>query len=153
MELCKVWVQGSGTVSWRLFKDLEQFPGDCSRIWNSFLETGKPGQRPGQARRRTSTPKDDRYLTSMARRRRNMNVTLIQQQLLSTTWYHSFNLNSLKPIPHNRSVRYRIYLYIIWNGARTGRQYRNEILRPNVVPYAATIGDNMLMDDNCTLHR
>ncbi|GFW55484.1 transposable element Tcb2 transposase [Trichonephila clavipes] len=36
----------------------------------------------------------------------------------------------------------------------TARRYRDEILRPIVVPYAAAIGyDFILMDDNCRPHR
>ncbi|GFX55982.1 transposable element Tcb2 transposase [Trichonephila clavipes] len=45
-------------------------------------------------------------------------------------------------------------LYIILDGPRTARRYRDEILRPIVVPYAAAIGDDfILMDDNCRPHR
>ncbi|GFT03404.1 transposable element Tcb2 transposase [Trichonephila clavipes] len=44
--------------------------------------------------------------------------------------------------------------YIIRDGPPTVRQYRDEILRPIVVPYAAAIGDDfILMDDNCRPHR
>ncbi|GFY19180.1 transposable element Tcb2 transposase [Trichonephila clavipes] len=40
--------------------------------------------------------------------------------------------------------------YIIRGGPLTARRYRDEILRPIVVPYAAAIGDDfILMDDNC----
>ncbi|GFW40178.1 transposable element Tcb2 transposase [Trichonephila clavipes] len=43
--------------------------------------------------------------------------------------------------------------YIIRDGPLTARQYRDEILRPIVVPYAAAIGDDfILMDDNCRPH-
>ncbi|GFV67049.1 transposable element Tcb2 transposase [Trichonephila clavipes] len=46
------------------------------------------------------------------------------------------------------------YLYIIRDGPLTARRYRDEILRPIVVPYAAAIGDDfILMDDNCRPHR
>ncbi|GFS69544.1 transposable element Tcb2 transposase [Trichonephila clavipes] len=45
-------------------------------------------------------------------------------------------------------------LYIIRDGPLTARRYRNEILRPIVVPYAAAIGDDfILMDDYCRPHR
>ncbi|GFW85201.1 transposable element Tcb2 transposase [Trichonephila clavipes] len=45
-------------------------------------------------------------------------------------------------------------LYIIRDGPLTARRYRNEILRPIVVPYAAAIGDDfILMDYNCKPHR
>ncbi|GFX66182.1 transposable element Tcb1 transposase [Trichonephila clavipes] len=45
-------------------------------------------------------------------------------------------------------------LYIIRDGTLTARRYRDEILRPIVVPYAAAIGDDfILMDDNCSPHR
>ncbi|GFY09721.1 transposable element Tcb1 transposase [Trichonephila clavipes] len=45
-------------------------------------------------------------------------------------------------------------LYIIRDGPLTARRYRDEILRPIVVPYAAAIRDYfILMDDNCGPHR
>ncbi|GFX90323.1 transposable element Tcb2 transposase [Trichonephila clavipes] len=50
-----------------------------------FLETGSAGRRPGQGRRRATTPNEDRYLVLMARRHRNMNATLLQQHLRSAT--------------------------------------------------------------------
>ncbi|GFX89360.1 transposable element Tcb2 transposase [Trichonephila clavipes] len=47
----------------------------------------------------------------------------------------------------------RTDLSIIRDGPLTVRRYRNEILRPIVVPYAAAIGDDfILMDDNCRPH-
>ncbi|GFW57035.1 transposable element Tcb2 transposase [Trichonephila clavipes] len=47
------------------------------------------------------------------------------------------------------SIDGRTDLYIIRDGHLTARQYRDEILRPIVVPYAAAIGDDfILMDDN-----
>ncbi|GFV66748.1 transposable element Tcb2 transposase [Trichonephila clavipes] len=56
-----------------------------SRIWNHFLETGSAGRRPGQGRRRATTPNEDHYLVLTARRHRNMNATLLQQHLRSAT--------------------------------------------------------------------
>ncbi|GFS66458.1 transposable element Tcb2 transposase [Trichonephila clavipes] len=56
-----------------------------SRIWNRFLETGSAGRRPGQGRRRATTPNDDRYFVLTARRHRNMNATLLQQHLRSAS--------------------------------------------------------------------
>ncbi|GFW39536.1 transposable element Tcb2 transposase [Trichonephila clavipes] len=48
------------------------------------------------------------------------------------------------------SIDGRTDLYIIRDGHLTARRYRDEILRPIVVPYAAAIGDYfILMDDNC----
>ncbi|GFU85517.1 transposable element Tcb2 transposase [Trichonephila clavipes] len=48
----------------------------------------------------------------------------------------------------------RTDLYIIRDGPLTARRYRDEMLRPIVVPYAAAIGDYfILMDDNCRPHR
>ncbi|GFU60106.1 transposable element Tcb2 transposase [Trichonephila clavipes] len=45
-------------------------------------------------------------------------------------------------------------LYIIRDEPLTARRYRDEILTPIVVPYAAAIGDGfILMDDNCMPHR
>ncbi|GFX66963.1 transposable element Tcb2 transposase [Trichonephila clavipes] len=50
-----------------------------------FLETESAGRRPGQGRRRVTTPNEDRYLVLTARRHRNMNATLLQQHLRSAT--------------------------------------------------------------------
>ncbi|GFY25485.1 transposable element Tcb2 transposase [Trichonephila clavipes] len=52
------------------------------------------------------------------------------------------------------SIDKRTDLYIIRDGPLTARRYRDEILRPIVVPYAAAIGyDFILMGDNCRPHR
>ncbi|GFY01601.1 transposable element Tcb2 transposase [Trichonephila clavipes] len=56
-----------------------------SRIWSRFLETESAGRRPGQGRRRATTPNEDRFLVLTARRHRNMNTTLLQQHLRSAT--------------------------------------------------------------------
>ncbi|GFV08280.1 transposable element Tcb2 transposase [Trichonephila clavipes] len=51
------------------------------------------------------------------------------------------------------SIDGHIDLYIIRDGPLTARRYRDEVLRPIVVPYAAAIGDDfILMDDNCGPH-
>ncbi|GFW60443.1 transposable element Tcb2 transposase [Trichonephila clavipes] len=55
------------------------------RNWNRFLETGSTGRRPGQGRRRATTPNEDRCLVLMTQRHRNMNATLLQQHLRSAT--------------------------------------------------------------------
>ncbi|GFV04434.1 hypothetical protein TNCV_920541 [Trichonephila clavipes] len=49
-----------------------------SRIRNRFLETESAGRRPGQGRRRATTPNEGCYLVLTARRHRNMNTTLLQ---------------------------------------------------------------------------
>ncbi|GFV76487.1 transposable element Tcb2 transposase [Trichonephila clavipes] len=52
------------------------------------------------------------------------------------------------------SIDGRTYLYIIRDGPLTAHRFRDEILRPIVVPYAAAIADDfILMDDNCRPHR
>ncbi|GFV51353.1 transposable element Tcb2 transposase [Trichonephila clavipes] len=56
-----------------------------SRIWNHFFVTGSAGRKPGQGRRRVTTPNEDRYLVLTARRHRNMNATLLQQHICSAT--------------------------------------------------------------------
>ncbi|GFU88757.1 transposable element Tcb2 transposase [Trichonephila clavipes] len=148
-----------------------------SRIWNRFLETGSAGRRPGQGRRRATTPNEDRYLVLKAPRHRNMNATLLQQHLRSATGttvstqnvrnrLHGVGLYPRQPMsrfsvhPDNRRIfiwrdRGRhTDLYIIRDGPLTARRYRNGILRPIVVPYAAAIGDDfILMDDYCRPHR
>ncbi|GFW60995.1 transposable element Tcb2 transposase [Trichonephila clavipes] len=155
-----------------------------SRIWNRFLETGSAGRRPGQGRRRATTPNEDRYLVLTARRHRNMNATLLQQHLLSATGttvstqtvrnrLHGVGQYARRPMRGSKnnpafvhesvrigrggvlvygriSIDERTVLYIIRDGPLTARRYRDEILRPIVIPYAAAIGDDfILMDDNC----
>ncbi|GFX78506.1 transposable element Tcb2 transposase [Trichonephila clavipes] len=52
------------------------------------------------------------------------------------------------------SIDGRTDLYIIRDVPLTARRYRDEILRPIVVPYAAAIKDDfILMDDNSRPHR
>ncbi|GFX20658.1 transposable element Tcb2 transposase [Trichonephila clavipes] len=51
----------------------------------NFTVTGSAGQRPGQGRRRATTPNEDRYLVLTAPRHRNMNSTVLQQHLRSAT--------------------------------------------------------------------
>ncbi|GFU71620.1 transposable element Tcb2 transposase [Trichonephila clavipes] len=52
------------------------------------------------------------------------------------------------------SIDGRTDLYIIRDGPLTAGRYRDEILRPIVVPYAAAIRDGfILMDDNSRPHR
>ncbi|GFV31693.1 transposable element Tcb2 transposase [Trichonephila clavipes] len=46
---------------------------------------GSAGRRPGQGRRRATTPNEDRYLVLMARRHRNENAILLQQHICSAT--------------------------------------------------------------------
>ncbi|GFW18670.1 transposable element Tcb1 transposase [Trichonephila clavipes] len=178
------------------------------RIWNRSLETGSPGRRPGQGRRRATTPNEDRLVLTV-RRHRNMNATLLQHPRSATgttvstqtvrNRLHGVDLYARRPMvcvrltsrhrrdrrewatehvnwrrnewsnvlfsdeshfsvhPDNRRIfiwRDRGNLYIIRDGPLTARRYRDEILRPIVVPYAAAIGDDfILMDDNCRLHR
>ncbi|GFX35876.1 transposable element Tcb1 transposase [Trichonephila clavipes] len=179
-----------------------------SRIWNHFLETGNAGRRPGQGRRRATTPNEDHYIVLTAQRHRNMNATL-QQHLRSATgttvstqsvrnqlpgvglyarrpmvcvrltsrhrrdrrertfiWRDRDSRNN--PVFVHESVRFvggdvlvyggisidgRTDFYIIRDGLLTARRYRDEILRPIVVPYVAAIGEDfILMDDNCRPH-
>ncbi|GFX96687.1 transposable element Tcb2 transposase [Trichonephila clavipes] len=174
-----------------------------SETWR--VATGSAGRRPGQGRRRATTPNEDRYLVLMARRHRNMNATFLQQHLRSATGttvstqtvrnrLHGVGLYALRTLscfsvrPNNRrifiwrdrgrrnnsafvheSVRFGgggvlVYgsisidghtdLYIIRDGPLTARRYRDETLRPILVPYAAAIGDDLiLMDDNYRPHR
>ncbi|GFW08456.1 transposable element Tcb2 transposase [Trichonephila clavipes] len=181
-----------------------------SRIWNRFLETGSASRRPGQDRRRATTPNEDRYLVLTAQIHQNMNATLLQQHLSSATGttvstqtvrnrFHGVGMYARRPMvcvrltsrhrcdrrewatehvnwrrnewsnvlfsdesrfsvhPDNRRIfiwRDRGNLYIIRDGPLTARRYRDEILRPIVVLYAAAIGDDfILMDDNCRPHR
>ncbi|GFX91676.1 transposable element Tcb2 transposase [Trichonephila clavipes] len=188
-------------------------------IWKRFLETESAGRRPGQCRRRATTPNEDRYLVLTARRHRNMNATLLQTTHSLGYWHHGLNSDCPKPAAwcRNRATEHvnwrrnewsnvlfsdethfsvhpdnmrifiwrdrgsrnnpafvlervrfrgggvlvyggifidgRIDLYIIRDGPLTARRYRDEILRPIVVPYVAAIRDDLiLMDVNSRPH-
>ncbi|GFX45261.1 transposable element Tcb2 transposase [Trichonephila clavipes] len=100
-----------------------------SRIWNRFLETESAGRRPGQGRRRATTPNEDRYLVLTARRHRNMNAILLQQHLRSATGttvstqtvrnrLHGVGLYARRPLVcvrltsrHRRDRRERIFIW------------------------------------------
>ncbi|GFU07342.1 transposable element Tcb2 transposase [Trichonephila clavipes] len=118
------------------------------------FETQSAGRRPGQGRRRATTPNEDRYLVLTARRHRNMNATLLQQHLRSATgtmvstqtvrnWLHGVGLYARRPL---------VCVKLTSRHRRDRRE--DEILRPISVPYAAAIGDDfILMDDKCRPHR
>ncbi|GFS88339.1 transposable element Tcb2 transposase [Trichonephila clavipes] len=112
-----------------------------SRIWNRFLETESAGRRPGQGRRRATTPNADRYLVLTARRHRNMNATLLQQHLRSATGttgstqtvrnqIHGVGLYARRPLsrfsvhPDNRRI-------FIWRdrGSRSNHAFVHESVR------------------------
>ncbi|GFU80935.1 transposable element Tcb2 transposase [Trichonephila clavipes] len=106
-----------------------------------FFETGSAGRRPGQSRRRATTPNEDRYLVLTARRHRNMKATLLQQHLRSSTGttvstqvvrnqLHSVGLYARRPMsrfsvhPDNRRI-------FIWRdrGSRNNPAFVHESVR------------------------
>ncbi|GFW82064.1 transposable element Tcb2 transposase [Trichonephila clavipes] len=95
-------------------------------------------------------PNEDRYLVLTARRHRNMNATLLQQHLSSTTGT-TVSTQTIRNRLHGVGLYARRPLVCV----RHRRDRReDEILRPIVVLYAAAIGDGfILMDDNSTPHR
>ncbi|GFX90114.1 transposable element Tcb2 transposase [Trichonephila clavipes] len=125
-----------------------------SRIWNRFLETGSASRRPGQGRRRATTPNKDRYLVLTARRHRNMNATLLQEHRRSPTGT-TVSTQTVRNQVHRVGLYARRLTVCVRLTSRHRLDHReDEILRPIVVPYAAKIGDDfILMDDNCRSHR
>ncbi|GFX44148.1 transposable element Tcb2 transposase [Trichonephila clavipes] len=112
-----------------------------SRIWNRVLETRSAGRRPGQGRRRATTPNEDQHVNW---RRNNPSYRARKCQI----WRWGVLVYG------GISIDGRADLYFIRDGLLTARRYRDDILRPIVVPYAAGIGDDfILMDDNCRPHR
>ncbi|GFV72055.1 transposable element Tcb2 transposase [Trichonephila clavipes] len=168
------WLEGGQTQS-EVAQAIGVSQSVISRIWNRFLETGSAGRRPGRGRRWATTLNEDRYLVLTARRHRNMNATLLQQHLRSATGttvstqtignrLHGVGMYARRPMCQiwrwgvlvygGISIDGRTDPYIIRDGPLTARRYRDEILRPIVVLYAAAIGDDfILMDDKCRLHR
>ncbi|GFV73867.1 transposable element Tcb2 transposase [Trichonephila clavipes] len=147
-----------------------------SEAWRVVGRLEVQTEGPGQGHRRATTPNEDRYLVLTARRHLNMNATLLQQhqQLRSATGttvsnhtvrnrLHCVGLYARRPMCQiwrwgvlvygGISIDGRTYLYIIRDGPLTARRYRDDILRPIVVPYAEAIRDDfILMDDNCRPH-
>ncbi|GFW25491.1 transposable element Tcb2 transposase [Trichonephila clavipes] len=109
-----------------------------SRIWNRFLETESAGRRPGQSHNR-------RILIWRDRGSRNSPAFVHESVRFcggGVLVYGGISING------------RTDLYIIREGPLTARRYRDEIPRTIVVPYAAAIGDDIiLMDDNSRPHR
>ncbi|GFV13283.1 hypothetical protein TNCV_3656031 [Trichonephila clavipes] len=67
-----------GTMSQQSHLTDSEAWGFVGRIWNRFLETESASRRPGQGRRRATTPNGDRYLVLTALRHQNMNADLLQ---------------------------------------------------------------------------
>ncbi|GFT66963.1 transposable element Tcb2 transposase [Trichonephila clavipes] len=122
------------------------------RIWNRILETGSASQRPGQGRRRATTPNEGSYLVLTARRHRNMKATLLQQHLRSATGT-TVSTQTVRNRLHGLGLYAHRPMVCVRLTSRHHPNRRDEILRPIVVPYAAAIGDDfILMDDNCGPH-
>ncbi|GFY03071.1 transposable element Tcb2 transposase [Trichonephila clavipes] len=111
------------------------------RIWNRFLETGSAGRRPGQGRRRATTPNEDRYLVLTARRHQNMYAILLQQHIRSATGttvstqtvqnrLHGVGLYARRPMSRF-SVRPDIRHIFIWRdrGSRNNPAFVHESVR------------------------
>ncbi|GFX06335.1 transposable element Tcb2 transposase [Trichonephila clavipes] len=75
-----------------------------SRISNRFLETGSAGRRPGQCRRRATTPNEDRYLVLTTPRHLNTIRYCSPTTPSLGYWHHGFNSDCPKPAPWCRSV-------------------------------------------------
>ncbi|GFX58419.1 transposable element Tcb2 transposase [Trichonephila clavipes] len=85
----------------------------------------------------------------------------VSQSVISRIWNRFLETGSAGRRPGQGLLAYggistdgRTDIYIIRDGPLTARRYRDDILRPIVVLYAAAIGDDfILMDDNCMPHR
>ncbi|GFX69141.1 transposable element Tcb2 transposase [Trichonephila clavipes] len=88
------------------------------------------------------------------RRHRNMNATLLRQQLRSATGT-TVSTQTVRNRLHGVCLYARRPLVCVRLTSRQRRDRReDEILRPIVVPYAAAIGDDfILLDDNSRPHR
>ncbi|GFX71561.1 transposable element Tcb1 transposase [Trichonephila clavipes] len=154
-------------------------PVSTQTVRNRIHGVGLYARRPMVCVRLTSRHRRDRreWVTEHVNRRRNewSNVLFSDESPFSVhpdnrrifIWRDSGNRNN--PALVHESVRFggggvlvyggisidgRTDLYIIRDGPQTAYRYRDEILRPIVVPYTAAIGDDfILMDDNCRPHR
>ncbi|GFX02798.1 transposable element Tcb2 transposase [Trichonephila clavipes] len=113
-----------------------------SRIWNRFLETEIAGRRPSHF----SVHPDNRRIFIWRDRGSRNNPAFVHESVRfcggGVLVYGGLFIDG------------RTDLYIIRYGPLTALRYRDEILRPIVVPYAAAIGnDFILMDDNSNPYR
>ncbi|GFW61759.1 transposable element Tcb2 transposase [Trichonephila clavipes] len=113
-----------------------------SRIWNRFLDTESAGQRPGQGRRRATTLNEDRYLGIFIWRDHDSRNN-------SAFVHESVRFGGGGVLVYGGiSIDGRTDHYFIRDGPLTALRYRDEILGPIVVPYAAAIGDDFILMDN-----
>ncbi|GFV31219.1 transposable element Tcb2 transposase [Trichonephila clavipes] len=112
------------------------------------------GRRPGQGRRRATTPNEDRYLVLTDQRHRNMNATLLQQPLRSATGT-TVSTETARNRLHGVGLYARRPLVCVrLTSMHRHDRMEDEILRSIEVPYATSIGDDfILMDDNSRPHR
>lgn len=66
-------------------------PSVVSRLWTRYQETGQYSRRPGQGRSRMTTPRQDRYLVTLARRNRRSTARSLEIDFHRGTGVHLSN--------------------------------------------------------------
>ncbi|GFX67649.1 transposable element Tcb1 transposase [Trichonephila clavipes] len=165
-----------GQTQAKVAQAIEVSQSIISRIWNRFLETGSAGR--NQDKINIKYRRDHREWPTehvIWRKKESSNVLFSDESRFSVhpdnrhifIWWDRGSRSN--PAFVHESVKFggggvlvyggisidgRTDLYIIRDGPLTAHRYRDEILRPIVVPYAAAFGDDIiLMDDNCRPHR
>ncbi|GFW85393.1 transposable element Tcb2 transposase [Trichonephila clavipes] len=146
-----------------------------SRIWNRFLETGSAVLTARRHRNMNATLLQQHLrsatgptVSTQTVRNRLHGVGLYARRSMAYFHLEGPGIRNNPAFVHE-SVRFgggvvlvyggisidgRTDLYIIRDGPLTACQYRDEILRPIVVPNTAAIGDDFILrDDNCRPHR
>lgn len=82
------------------------------RIYSHILNTVNAFQRPRKDPRWTTRPNEDRYLTLLATRNRNLNRILLQHHC-TANWYRSFDSNSPKLTPSCTMYTGRSMVWIV----------------------------------------
>ena len=130
------WLQGGNTQR-NVAVRLGVSQSVVGRLWQRYQATNSVRNRPRSGRPRSTTNREDRYITNMA----DVNVRR-----------HRFRGGSVM-VWGGISIHHRTPLYVV-DGNLTGIRYLNEIIRPLVLPGLQQIdGGAVLQDDNARPHR
>ena len=139
------WLQGGNTQR-NVAVRLGVSQSVVGRLWQRFQATNSVRNRPRSGRPRSTTNRDDRYITNMALRQRTTTARRLRDNLRTATRFGGGSVMVWGGI----SIHHRTPLYVV-DGNLTGIK---EIIRPLVLPGIQQIGGGaVLQDDNARPHR